>query len=189
MTTIVTRSSATALWLELVREAAQRAGARLDEDLESYLVFTLMRHLGDAPLGQRIMALELLEALLKDGRQREQELRDVGDRCLLIAGLYPQLAERRHVPLRYFLDLGRGAYDQLGCELRATLAALYAQLARAFAQLVRVLLEVRRLSGDWPGLALLDRHDLLLADASGTVVPEGDVFSGAILVAGPARRQ
>jgi len=189
MTTIVTRGSATALWLELVREAAQRAGARLDEDLESYLVFTLMRHLGDAPLGQRIMALELLEALLKDGRQREQELRDVGDRCLLIAGLYPQLAERRHVPLRYFLDLGRGAYDQLGCELRAALAALYAQLARAFAQLVRVLLEVRRLSGDWPGLAPLDRHDLLLADATGTAASDGDVFSGAILVPAPSRRQ
>jgi len=189
MTTIVTHGSATALWLELVREAAERAGARLDEDLESYLVFTLMRHLGDAPLGHRIMALELLEAVLKDGRQRQLELRDVGDRCLLIAGLYPQLAERRHVPLRYFLDLGSGAYDQLGCELRAAVSALYAQLARAFGQLVRVLLEVRRLSGNWSGLAPLDRHDLLLGAASSTVAPDGDVFSGAILVPAPSRRQ
>jgi hypothetical protein len=184
---ILTGNSSTQLWHELVREAAQGAHARLSEDLESYLVFTLMRHLGDAPLGQRIMALELLEALLKDGRQREQELRDVGDRCLLIAGLYPQLARRRHVPLRYFLDLGRGAYDQLGCELRAALAALYAQLARAFADLVRVLLEVRRLSGTWPGLDPIDRHDLLLADGAGA--SEDDAFPGAILVPAPARRQ
>lgn len=189
MTAIVTRDSATALWHELVREAAQRAHARLDEDLESYLVFTLMRHLGDAPLVQRIMALELLEALLEEGRVREQGLRDVGDRCLLIAGLYPQLARRRHVPLRYFLDVGRGAYDQLGSELRAALASLYAHLARAFAELVRVLFEVRRLSGDWPGLDPLERHDLLLADARAVVATGEDPFAGAILVPTPTRAQ
>lgn len=186
---ILTRDSPTQLWQELVREGEQRARATLDEDLESYLVFTLMRHLGDAPLAHRIMALELLEAMLKGGRLREQELRDVGDRCLLIAGLYPELAQRRHVPVRYFLELGQGAYDQLGCELRAALAALYAQLARAFSVLVRVLLEVRKLSGEWSGLAPLDRHALLMRP-DGTPEPDAELaFEGAILVPGPGCRQ
>ena len=176
MADILTRETVTALWQELVRDAERKAGRPLGEDLESYLVFTLMRHYRDAPLAHRVVALEWLEALQRDGRQREDELRDVGDRCLLIAGLYPELAQRRRVPLAYFVDVGRSAYDQLASELRAALAELYAQLARAFAQLVRVLVEVRQLSGEWQGLAPLDRHALALQAG------EPDAFAGAILV-------
>lgn len=154
--------SPTQLWHDLIREGEQRAHARLPEDAESYLVFTLMRHYRDAPLGHRIMALELLGALLKDGKQREQELRDVGDRCLLIAGLYPELARKRRVSLDYFIQLGQGAYDQLGRELRAALSTLYAHMAARFAELVRVLLAVRQLSGEWQGLDPLQHHELEL---------------------------
>ena len=180
MSEILTRDSATALWHELVREAEERTRAPLSEELESYLVFTLMRHLGDAPLAHRIMALELLEALQTAGKQRENELRDVGDRCLLIAGLYPDLAKRRSVPLTYFVDLGQGAYDQLASELRAALASLYAQLARGFARLVQVLLEVRRMSGSLR-IDPLDRHALAL---QGAMDP---AFANAILIDGPRR--
>lgn len=182
---ILTRETATALWHELVREGEQRAGRTLGEDLESYLVFTLMRHQGDAPLAHRIMGVELLEALQEGGRQREAELRDVGDRCLLIAGLYPELAQRRRVPLSYFVDLGQGAYDRLASELRAAWAQLYAELAHAFAQLVRVLVEVRRLSGSWAGLAPLDGHELALR-AGAAVNP---TFPGMVLVQGTPRSQ
>jgi hypothetical protein len=187
MNPIVTGESSTQLWHDLVREGEDRAHARLPEDLESYLVFTLMRHLGDAPLAHRVMALELLEALVKDGRQRQDDLRDVGDRCLLIAGLYPDLAKRRRVPLRYFLELGSGAYDTLSQELRAALAALYAQLARAFSDLVRVLLEVRRLSGDWHGPDAIARYELCLSGRTVDPVAAAAEFDGAIVVPGPRR--
>jgi hypothetical protein len=178
MTEILTEPS-TALWQDLVREGEQRAGNPLGEDLESYLVFTLMRHLGDAPLTHRVMALELLEALNAAGKQRAEDLRDVGDRCLLIAGLYPDLAKRRRVPLSYFVGLGQVAYDQLANELRAALASLYAELARAFAQLVRVLIEVRRLSGEWRGLLSMDRFELASAAGPDALMHE---YAGAVLV-------
>ena len=180
MSEILTRDSATALWHELVREAEERTKAPLSEELESYLVFTLMRHAGDAPLAHRIMALELLDALQTAGKQRETELRDVGDRCLLIAGLYPELAKRRSVPLTYFVDLGQGAYDQLATELRAALATLYAQLARAFARLVQVLFEVRRMSGELR-VDLLDRHERAIR---GVADP---AFANAIVMPGGSR--
>jgi hypothetical protein len=182
MADILTRESATALWQELVRDAESKAGRTLGEDLESYLVFTLMRHYRDAPLAHRVVAIEWLEALQREGRPRRDELRDVGDRCLLIAGLYPELAQRRRVPLEYFIDVGRSAYDQLACELRAALAELYAQLARGFAQLVRVLVEVRRLSGEWRGLAPIDRHALALAGG------DADAFAGAVVVPAGSNR-
>lgn len=147
MATILTGGSSTELWHELVREGEQRASRTLAEEAEAYLVFTLMRHYRDAPLAHRTMALEWLGALDQAGRDRHEGLRDVGDRCLLIAGLYPQLAERRRVHLAYFVALGRSAYDQLATELRAALAALYRELAECFEDLVRVLLALR---GDVP---------------------------------------
>ena len=180
MADILTRESATALWQELVRDAETRAGRSLGEDLESYLVFTLMRHYRDAPLAHRVVAVEWLGALQREGRQRSDELRDVGDRCLLIAGLYPELAQRRRVPLAYFIDVGRSAYDVLASDVRAALSELYAELARAFGQLVRVLVEVRQLSGEWRGLAPFERHELALQAA------EPDAFTGSVVVA--ARR-
>ena len=82
---ILTDDSQTALWQALVRDAENRASRTLGDDLESYLVFTLMRHQRDAQLGGRTIAIEWLETLLANGRRREEGLRDVGDGCLLIA--------------------------------------------------------------------------------------------------------
>ena len=98
-----------ALWQAALRESAGRAGTTLDEAQESYLVFVLLRHQRDAQLLARTQALEWLRANACAGRQRADALRDVGDHCLLIAGLYPALAERRRVSVDYFVDQGRGA--------------------------------------------------------------------------------
>lgn len=161
---IITTGSSTALWQDLVREGEERCGARLDEGSESWLVFTLMRHLGSTGLAEPAMALVYLEALHTAGSaQRSRALQDVGERCLLIAGLYPELAQRRRVSQRYYIELGQGAFRQLADEARRAAAELYAGIAAQFARLVRVLVELRALSGDWRGLAPLDRHALSLA--------------------------
>ena len=179
---ILTEAAPTALWLDLVRESAQRADVVLDEELESYLVFVLMRHLGDAGLGARVLALDYLEALLHDGSRREQALRETGDRCLLIAGLFPEQAQRRRVSQGYFLDLGIAAYTAEAEHVRAALATLYRHLAAAFAALVRALIALRRLSGDWQGPDPLTRHALGRADGR-------QEFRGAVLLDAPGRVQ
>lgn len=161
---ILTVGNATVLWQDLVREGEQRSGARLDEASESWLVFTLMRHLGGTGLLEPAMALVYLEAMQKTGRaSRSRALQDVGERCLLIAGLYPGLAQRRRVSQSYYIELGQGAFRQLADEARRAIADLYAGIARQFARLVRVLIELRALSGEWHGLPPLERHALSLA--------------------------
>lgn len=163
MGTILTDTAATALWHDLVREAEQRGRAPLDAELESYLVFLLMRHLRDARLGDHVMALDYLLALQQRGTQRGQELRDVGDRCLLIAGLYPHQAEQRLVSLDYFIAVGANAYSELAARARNAVATLYEQLAGAFARLVRVLVELRRIASA-DALSALSLHTLAIAD-------------------------
>lgn len=186
---IRTDGNPTALWHGLIRDAEERAQRDLDETLESYLVFMLMRHQGDSQLANRVMAIELLEGLDRSGRNREMALRDVGDRCLLLAGLYPEQASRRMVSLSYFVDLGRGSYDQLSAHLRAGLAELYNHLARSFAELVRVLVQVRMLSGQWRGLLPLEDHALCLKQDRSRASQVESSFPGAIVLDGPASVQ
>lgn len=172
----------TQLWHELLRDAESRSGAMLDEDTESYLVFLLMRHLRDAGLGGRVLALDSLLALAAQGAQRRDALRDVGDRCLLIAGWYPAQAEQRLVSLDYFLTLGAHAYAELAHATRSAWSELYTRLAQAFARLVRVLVALRRLAGEGP--SALSRHALALADPAAAA----HEFPDLVLLHGDARR-
>jgi len=131
------------LWQSLIQEGAARSGVTLDEHEESYLGFVLIRHLRDEQLGARTVAMDWLQAFDEIGQVRADALRDVGDRCLLIAGLFPRLADRRRVSPDYFVALGRAAYAGVADCTRSSYADLFAQLARVFRPLVRVLAAMR----------------------------------------------
>jgi hypothetical protein len=183
MTAILTDVPQLALWTDLVHEAEDGAATRLDEELESYLVFLLMAHTRDVQLHRNAVAIDFLLAHAASGTRRKQELRDVGDRCLLLAGLYPEQAARRLVNVGYFLDLGSRAYHELANALNASIAELYSHLAEAFARLVRVLMELRRRTRDIAPLLL---HEVRSADGGATRDPQ---FPGAVLLSGSATRQ
>lgn len=130
--------TATAQWHALVSEAQSLCAVTLKEDIESYLVFMLMRFIdATSPLSQP-MALAWLESLNKIGQIRQQDLRNVGDQCLLCTGLFPGLARKRHVSLDYYVDLGRSAYHTLSSE-SSELSKLYSDLEHDFVNLVDVL--------------------------------------------------
>ena len=182
MSAILTDVPQLALWTDLVHDAENGAATRLDEELESYLVFLLMGHTRDVQLGRNAVALDYLLARAESGQRLKQELRDVGDRCLLLAGLYPEQAERRLVTIKYFLDLGSRAYGELSNALSAGIAELYDRLAQAFAHLVRVLMELRRQMRDIAPLVL---HELAAARG----VDHDPHFPGVVLLSGDTTRQ
>jgi len=183
MSAILTDVPQVALWTDLVHEAEDGAATRLDEDLESYLVFVLMGHTRDVQLHRGAVALDYLLARTTSGTRHKQELRDVGDRCLLLAGLYPEQAERRLVNISYFLDLGSRAYDELAHALSAGIAELYGHLAQAFAHLVRVLMQLRRRMREVAPLVL---HELC---TQGRGLNHDAQFPGAVLLAGNVTQQ
>lgn len=136
------RGTTTELWYELVREGEARMQLQLPDAVESYLVFVLQRHQRDAQLAGRTIALECLEGLERHGRDRQQRLRDVGDRCLLIAGLFPRLARRRNVQPEYYAAMGQAAYGEVAVLARSAHAPLFEQLARGFDAMRRVLIGI-----------------------------------------------
>ncbi len=156
---LVSEPGNTAQWQELVHEAADVAGTRLDEELESYLVFMLMRYLRRGDMVARVLALDFLRALEAGQSQRGESLREVGDQCLLFCGLFPRRAERRRVNVSYYVDLGRSAYSSVADSM-AQLAQLYQRLSREFVHIMDTLLAIRQIGGNDNGLTLLAASDL-----------------------------
>ena len=185
--TLVTEQAPIELWQDLVREAEDHSHRHLGEELQSYLVFTLHRFTQDQSFAHRVIALDFLAGLARAGRAREGELRDVGDRCLLLAGLYPEQARRRLVPLSYFVGIGASAYDEAASALRSDLSQLFSALARSFHALVTVLLQVRKLSGQWLGLDGLQRFELCQIGSANKLELAAEAFPGAIVLANELR--
>ena len=79
-------------------------------------------------------------------KPRLEALRDVGDKCLLYSGFFPQRAERRRVQVSYYVDLGRSAYEQLSDHMATGLAATYQLLATGFVAAMDVLQAMRTLN-------------------------------------------
>lgn len=143
MTKLKVDQQATAQWHDLVKEAEAFNGVNLDEELESYLVFLLMRYTGKPELAMKVMALDYLEGALTLGSERREKMRDVGDQCLLYSGLFPKRAEKRRVRVSYYVDLGRTAYQNVADAAHAAMAEMFAHLADSFVCLMDTLQAMR----------------------------------------------
>ena len=178
---LVLQPTELAQWHALVSEAQVASSRQLDESLESYLVFLLMRFSGQPEMARRIMAMEFLEAQREPGLKSDR-LRDVGDQCLLFSGLFPKLAEKRLVKVSYFVALGRTAYDQLSGMVDRHSDRLYGRLAQTFVGIMDVLHAMRGLSGE-PVLDPLAAAELWADTGSQSAYQAMDLSDGSLPVA------
>ena len=160
MAKLVIQPTSTAQWHALVSEAENAASCVLSEDLESYLVFLLMRFASNPHMLARVIALDYLNHTSTEGRTRHEKLRDVGDQCLLFSGLFPKQAERRMVKVSYFVDLGRSAYQQLSDTVTSKNNEIFASLSRDFVSLMDILQTMRELQGSSSVLTPLHAYEL-----------------------------
>lgn len=129
-------------WHALVNEAQASTRLVLNETTESYLVFLLMRFSQGPRLIESVIALDFLESM-QNSRRQVQLLKDVGDKSLLFCGLFPGIAEKRHVSLNYFIDIGQAAYLTVGELHDKQTADLYFQLSAQFLSLQQILRAMR----------------------------------------------
>ncbi len=134
-------------WHALVSEAQMYTSLVLDESTESYLVFLLMRFSQTPHLVDSVLAMDLLESLQVIGKRQVTMLREVGDKSLLLCGLFPGMAQRHHVKVEYFSQMGQAAYLTAAELEERHNAQLYFQLSAQFLTLQQVLQAMRRDSG------------------------------------------
>jgi len=154
MNNFVLEPTATAQLQKLVQEGASLYGHDIDENSEHYLVSTLERTLGDQNLLNYIIASKYLESM--QDVKNTTDLRNVGDRCLIFAGLFPGLAIKKLVRISYFVHMGKSAYQELGNRISEK---LYAHLAREFVPLMDTLQGMRDISGMNP-MTLIEESEL-----------------------------
>lgn len=148
MTKIVLQPTSTAEWKELITQAQAQSTHELDENLESYLIFLLMRFTNSPEIANSLLAIDYFEAYQEVGTSRRAGLQEVGDKCLLLSGLFPGQARKKLVEPRYFVQLGQTAYSELSELERQSLSELYDGLSCEFVHLMEVLQATRTVSGN-----------------------------------------
>jgi len=160
MSRIVLETSSTAQWQKLVLEAEATCQLPLNEELESYLVFLLMRHTEKPDITSNIMAMEYLQSLAANGQLQQDRLRDVGDQCLLFSGLFPKIAETRMVKVSYYVGIGVSAYHLLADTCKTQLCEFYHQLAEEFVHMMDILHVIRTMNQSSEELSTLKALEL-----------------------------
>jgi len=148
--TLLLHPTCTALWHALILEAQQSCTTFLDEELESYLIFLLIRFAEKPEIANSVLGLDFLNGAQEMGPNRHNLLRDVGDKCLLFAGLFPGRASKKHLEISYFVKLGKTAYSTLSTIHHTTTKDLYCLLCEDFVKMMDVLHATRYVSGNDP---------------------------------------
>lgn len=143
MKKLILHPTDTSQWHALVNEAQASTRLVLHENIESYLVFLLMRFSQTTHLLESVVALDFLESMSADGSRQIELLRDVGDKSLLLSGLFPGVADKRNVSIHYFIEIGQAAYLSIGELEESQSADLYFQLSTDFSSMQKILQAIR----------------------------------------------
>jgi len=144
------------LWQEIIHEAEETCDVILQEELEAYLVFLLVRYTTKPDIAKNLMAAQFLQGIEFNKKERELALQNVGDNCLLFSGLFPGIAEKRLVKISYFTNMGRTAYATISEKSND----IYSSLSQQFVSLMDVLQSVRLYSDQYPDLLPIQAYDL-----------------------------
>lgn len=148
MDKIIVDPTATSQWNTLVAEASNFNNKNLSPELESYLVFLLMRFTSAPEIADSIVAINLLESAHQNKTQQQQTLRDIGDTCLLFTGLFPGRAQKRRLRISYYVKIGQTAYMSLSSNFKNNSCAnLFAALGEQFVTLMETLQAMREIDG------------------------------------------
>ncbi|MCP5143601.1 MAG: hypothetical protein H6978_02140 [Gammaproteobacteria bacterium] len=139
-------------WRALMTEAQAATGILLAPEVESYLVRLLRRYVGEGASADSVFKGPLGEFLRHPGTApAEADLAAIADGCLLLAGLLPDQAMQRAIPLGYLVETGRHAYREQAWRSRET---LFDRLETDFIDIIDLLQTLR--STEFPE-AELDR--------------------------------
>ena len=105
-----------AQWLHLIVEAESQAGYLLSHDIKKYLMLTLDHYTNDLTLPTSIIAIDYLNALNQKGTKQSIGLRNIGDQCLILSGLFPERLLKKNVSLDYTISIGRQSYSHLAID-------------------------------------------------------------------------
>ena len=145
MKEIIPESTPQAAWYRIVEEAKRLTGYQFSDALQSYLILTLEHYTTQSHIASRVIALDFLEHAKLDSTMSILTMREIGDHCLLLSGLFPERIKRKNVSLSYIIGMGKQAYQRLSASPRPKYfdPKLFFNLQRNFVGLMDVLHHMR----------------------------------------------
>ena len=67
----------------------------------------------DGSIKDKVLGMKLLEASQMKARQKQMELKEVGDTALMLCGIFSESVNRKITDISYYQSLGQSAYQQL----------------------------------------------------------------------------
>ncbi len=151
---LVVHSTEVGSWLSLINEAQTRQSTYLCEDVESYLVFLLMRFTSELDYISKAIGLEMMHLNGKPGAVVQEKLKSIGDTCLLYTGLFPEVANKRNVSKSYYVDLGKVAFNNLSNHAIEEMKEIFEALSYDFVSITGILQGMRNINGHEQSLSL-----------------------------------
>ncbi|MGR8918555.1 MAG: hypothetical protein ACU85V_02965 [Gammaproteobacteria bacterium] len=138
--------SATTGWRALLTHAQYAAGLELAPEVEEYLVSLLFRYVGmeTGPTEYGRGFLDRFDRIMQADADKPTA---VGDQCLILAGLVPEHAISKGLPVSYFVEVGRNAYREFASQHRST---VYGMLAETFVRCMDTLQTLRVMQSGEP---------------------------------------
>ena len=136
---LLTESTAVSAIYNMVIEAENNCGIFLEQDLQSFVVYALLRNINNNQLKDFVFATELLNAVNTTNRRN---LEAVLDNALIYAGMYPQRANKSGLSTSYYHDIGVAASSQLSvyyANLNSSYQNVYKKISTDFSYMITVL--------------------------------------------------
>jgi hypothetical protein len=191
---LVRAHSPSEFFKEHVEAACVRQRLRVSAPVSFYVVNMLAGFVRAAPrsgdpLDTEALGIRLARALQAGGRAGRQDLQNVGDTSLFVAGFFADSLRRRLVDIDYYTFVGGRAYSSLG-EIDDVRAEIFAELADHFASFVDILADVSErtsMANDQDLLRLYEKWLLTGSRRSGELLAERGIVPNASIAAGPRR--
>lgn len=134
----------TKLWESLIQEAQIVQGQKLSQLLESYLTSLLVKYITNTKLHDEPVAISYLKCQNYKGQVKRNAMQSVGDRCLVLTGLYPETICFKTIDINYLTTIGQSAYNHLHQIIQDDFT--FKQLAYQFILMQNTLNTIRNIS-------------------------------------------
>ena len=133
------------IWQESILEAESKSGHYIEDCLRHYLVITLDHFTLKTDIGSHVIAIDFLNHVNGKTNFDINCLRNTGDLCLILSGLFPESIKNKNISNEYVIGIGQHAYDIISCMDKHPLlsAPLFKKLRDSFPELSLTLSNLR----------------------------------------------
>jgi len=148
----------TAGWYALINRAQAESNSYFHKDVEDYLVHLLAYV--DSELTNVHYRSSEANGLFPytPKQQRLAKIKNIGEQCLLIAGLFPDHANLTGIPLLFMMERGYSAYRELADATPEV--SLYSNIADNYGKVIDLLQNLGEMCGDYHKLDLIQAVEL-----------------------------